>query len=227
MLIGNANYDGPADLPRDIPLFPLSGALLLPRCLLPLVVFEPRYIAMVDAALSGNRLIGIIQPRLDSGETVDDGGTPLQRIGAVGRITSWSETGDGRYQIVLSGIARFVLEEEVTTGTPYRVGRVRADFPIDFEVRAGEAAVNRDELIAVFGAYLNANDLETDWDSIDKASTESLVNALSMMSPFGPREKQALLEAADLKTRAETLVAMTEMELVRNAAGDDDSPVLN
>ena len=221
----NAVYEGAKDCPEAIPLFPLGGALLLPRGQMPLNIFEPRYLAMIDDALKGERVIGIIQPEPETGRQPEI--PPLLKVGCLGRITQFSETGDGRYQIVLSGIARFVLEEEVTTGTPYRVGRVRADFPIDFEVRAGEAAVNRDELIAVFGAYLNANDLETDWDSIDKASTESLVNALSMMSPFGPREKQALLEAADLKTRAETLVAMTEMELVRNAAGDDDSPVLN
>lgn len=227
MLIGNANYDGAADLPREIPLFPLSGALLLPRCLLPLVIFEPRYLAMIDAAMAGDRLVGIIQPSLEAGETIDDGGAPLCRIGCVGRITSWSETGDGRYQITLTGIARFVLESEVAAGTPYRIGRVRAEFAVDFDVRAGEDAVNRDELLSVFNAYLSANDLEADWESVENASTESLVNALSIMSPFGAREKQALLEAPDLKTRAETLVAMTEMELARNAAGDDESPILN
>jgi uncharacterized protein len=226
MLIGNANYDGAADLPREIPLFPLTGALLLPRSLLPLMVFEPRYVAMIDAVLTGDRLIGVIQPRFEAGDEVDDGGA-LARVGCVGRLTAWSETGDGRYQITLTGIARFVLEGEAATGTPYRVGRIKVDFPVDFEVRAGEDAVNRDELIAVFNAYLAANELEADWESVDNASTESLVNALSIMSPFGPREKQALLEAPDLKTRAETLVAMTEMELARNAAGDDQSPILN
>jgi Lon protease-like protein len=225
MLIGNANYDSADDLPRDIPLFPLSGALLLPRCLLPLVIFEPRYLAMIDAAMAGDRLIGIIQPQLEAGEAGDGGG--LTRLGCVGRITSWSETGDGRYQITLTGVARFVLDSEVTADTPYRIGRVRAAFPVDFDVRAGEEAVDRDELLAVFNAYLDANDLEADWESVEKASTESLVNALSIMSPFGPREKQALLEAPDLKTRAATLVAMTEMELARNAAGDDESPILN
>lgn len=219
MLTGNARYEGPADLPETIPLFPLPAALLLPRSVLPLMVFEPRYVAMVDDALAGNRLIGIIQPHLELAEGEDPGTAPLVEVGCVGRITALSETGNGRYQLALTGIARFRLLAEIETGRPYRAARIRADFPLDFTVRAGEDAVDRQELIGVFRAYLAANDLEADWSGIERASTESLVNALSMMSPYGPREKQALLEAPDLKTRAETLVAMAEMDLARSGGG--------
>lgn len=233
MKAGNGHYDGPHDLPADVALFPLRGALLLPGGALPLVVYEPRYLAMVDDALSGDRLIGIIQPRLDVGEDEDAGDAPLVAIGCTGRITAFSETGDGRYQLVLTGIARFRLlaetpaREDEEDGAPYRVARVSYDFPVDFAEDRGEAAVDRDAFLKVFRAYLDANDLSTDWQRIEETSTEELVNALAMMSPYGPREKQALLEAPDLGARAETLMALTEMDLVRSASTGDDRSALN
>ncbi|MFK8032595.1 MAG: LON peptidase substrate-binding domain-containing protein [Hyphomicrobiales bacterium] len=225
VLIGNKTFEHAEDFPSSVPIFPLSGALLLPKGQMPLNIFEPRYLAMIDAALAGDRIIGMIQPALDvpkmeSGESV----TNLCDSGCLGRIISWSESGDGRYLVTLMGIARFRLEQELTTMTAYRQARISvAPFMGDIDGEVAELEVNRDELLATFRDYLDANDMEADWDSINEASTESLVNALSMMSPYGPAEKQALLEAPDLKTRAETLIAITEMELAR---GDDGTSPL-
>jgi len=216
MLIGNANYLGPDDLPLDLPLFPLSGALLLPRAGLPLTIFEPRYLSMVDAVLGGHRLIGIVQPRFDLAPAPADASRgPLCAVGCAGRLTGFAEVGDGRYQITLTGVARFAIREERPSGRLYRVARVEAAFPQDFRPQAGEAEVDRDDLLAAFRAYLDAHDLEADWDSVLRTPTEQLVNSLSIMSPYGPAEKQALLEAADLATRAATLVALTERALAR------------
>jgi len=205
----------PTALPDVIPVFPLEGALLLPRGQIPLNVFEPRYLAMVDDALAGKRIIGLIQPEEDAGGEFPQ----LRSVGCAGRITGFSETEDGRYLITLTGIVRFQVLEEVPTRTPYRVCRVTADpFRADFDV-AGEADVDREQLLGAFRAYLAAHDLEADWDSVSRASNESLVNGMAMLSPYGPAEKQALLEAPDLKTRAETLVALTEVTLAREAGG--------
>lgn len=204
----------PTTLPDTIPVFPLEGALLLPRGQIPLNVFEPRYLAMVDDALAGARIIGLIQPEDAGGDP-----PPLRAIGCAGRITGFSETDDGRYLITLTGIVRFRVIEEVATRRPYRVCRVTADpFRADYAV-AGEADVDREQLLGAFRAYLAAHDLEADWDSVARASNKSLVNGMAMLSPYGPAEKQALLEAPDLKTRAETLVALTEVTLAREAGG--------
>ncbi len=218
MMVGNASYQGPGDLPREIPVFPLSGALLLPRGQLPLNIFEPRYVAMLDAALAGSRIIGMVQPRFDQPGIRTGPDPALCEVGCAGRITAFSETGDGRYLITLVGISRFRIVEEPPSGRLYRVARVdAADFGSDFVVRAGEDAVDRPGLLKAFQDYLTANNLEADWDSVEKAPTETLVNALAMMAPFGPPEKQALLEARDLKTRADTLVAITEVSLARQS----------
>lgn len=210
----NASYRGPADLPHVIPVFPLPGALLLPRGQMPLNIFEPRYLAMIDDALrDGHRLIGMIQP--DPAQAADDDTPPLYRVGCVGRITQLAESGDGRYLIELTGIARFEIEEELTVATSYRQCRVTYTFLDDFEPRKGEAAVDREALLKALREFLEANNLKADWDGIEKAPNEALVNALAMMSPYGAPEKQALLEAKDLKTRAEILVAVTEIELAK------------
>lgn len=220
MLAGNASYDGPDDLPRVIPLFPLTEALLLPQAQMPLNIFEPRYVAMVEAALKGERIIGMVQPDFTIAGTENVEHPPLCRVGCAGRIIAFQETGDGRYLITLAGIARFEIEEELETATPYRQAAISAErFKGDFQEGLGEGDVDRDELVKTLRAYLVANDLEADWSSITEATTEVLVNALCMMSPYGAAEKQLLLEAPDLKTRAETLIALTEVHLARK--GED------
>jgi len=217
----NAEYQQPGDLAEVIPVFPLPGALLLPRGQMPLNIFEPRYLAMIDDALrAGHRLIGMIQP--DSAHPGPAEKPNLFKIGCVGRITQIAETGDGRYLIQLTGIARFRIDEELAVMTPYRQCRVvYAPFADDFIARKGEEAVDRERLLRSLAEFLRANDLKADWEGIENAPNEALVNALAMMSPYGTAEKQALLEAPDLKTRAEILVAMTEIELAQNTSGGE------
>ena len=211
----NAVYRGSGDLPHTVPVFPLPGALLLPRGQMPLNIFEPRYLAMVDDALAGPRLIGMIQP--DPAQPGSEPRPPLYRVGCVGRITQLAETGDGRYLVELTGISRFRVEEELAVPTTYRQCRVSyAEFADDFVARKGEEAVDRKALLAALTAFLEANSLKADWQGIENAPNEALVNALAMMSPYGAAEKQALLEAPDLKTRAEILVALTQIELAKN-----------
>jgi Lon protease-like protein len=217
----NAEYRGPIDLPATIPLFPLPGALLLPRGQMPLNIFEPRYLAMIDDALrDGHRLIGMIQP--DPNTIGHAQKPPLYKIGCVGRITQLAESGDGRYLLELTGVARFRVEEELKVATAYRQARVTfAPFIDDFVARKGENEVDRKALLHALADFMKANNLKADWEDIEKAPNEALVNALSMMSPYGPAEKQALLEAPDLKTRAEILVAITEIELAKkNTEGE-------
>lgn len=217
----NAVYEGAKDCPEAIPLFPLGGALLLPRGQMPLNIFEPRYLAMIDDALKGERVIGIIQPEPENGRQPEI--PPLLKVGCLGRITQFSETGDGRYIITLTGISRFRLLDELAVTTPYRQGRVSYDsFAADFVARTGEEEVDRKGLLKALRDFAKANDLKIDWKGVNEAPNEALVNALSMMCPFGPREKQALLEASTLKDRAEVLVAITEIELARGG-GDPDT----
>src|SRR6204780_2524801 len=212
----NAEYRGPSDLPEIIPVFPLPGALLLPRGQMPLNIFEPRYLAMVDDAFrDGHRLIGMIQP--DVSHSPDEAHPKLFQVGCVGRITQLAESGDGRYILELTGVSRFKVIEEISVLTAYRQGKEGYfPFPDDFTARKGEEAVNREALLEVLTDFLKANNLKVDWEGVENAPNEALVNALAMMSPYGPAEKQAMLEAPDLKTRAEILVAVTEIELARS-----------
>lgn len=214
MQAGNAHYAKASDLPERIPVFPLAAALLLPEGRMPLNIFEPRYLAMIDDAICDKRVIGMIQPRLD-GAVRKDGEPELCDVGCCGRITSMAESGDGRYLISLQGICRFRVAEELAVRTPYRQCRI-APFAADLDPSAGADEVDREALLKAFRDYLEANGMEADWKSVSRAENGTLVNALSMMSPYGPAEKQALLEAPDLKTRAETLVAITEMALARD-----------
>jgi hypothetical protein len=222
----NADYRGPVDLPEIIPVFPLPGALLLPRGQMPLNIFEPRYIAMIDDSLrDGHRLIGMIQPDAAHSSPALAGPAdkpPLFKVGCVGRITQLAESGDGRYLLELTGVSRFRIERELTVKTDYRQCRVTyAPFADDFIARKGENEVDRDAVLAALRAFMKANKLQADWEGIDQAPNEALVNALSMMSPYGAPEKQALLEAPDLRTRAELLVAITEIELAKkNTEGE-------
>lgn len=216
----NHPYRDTSALPDVLPVFPLTRALLLPRGELPLNIFEPRYLAMIDDAIAARRIIGMIQPL--SGQDERDAAPALHKIGCAGRITRFLETGDGRYLISLTGITRFHIEEELTTTLAYRQCRVRYDhFLKDLEPGAGEEDVDRSGMIRMLREFAEGSKLDVDWTSIDAAPNEALVNALAMMSPFGPDEKQALLEAIDLKSRAEILVALAELDLAQNS---DDPP---
>ena len=222
MLAGNAKYETAADLPATVPVFPLSGALLLPRVHMPLNIFEPRYLAMVDSVMGGDRLIGITQPCFDDAANRMRSVPRLCSVGGLGRIVNFQESGDGRYIISLAGVCRFRVAEELATLTDFRICRIDcSEFEEDLvEDKAGEE-VDRQAVIKAFQEFLAANDLEADWRSVGSASNEALVNTLAMMSPYGPAEKQALLEAPTLKARAATLVAITEVQLARQSGGDN------
>jgi Lon protease-like protein len=210
-------------MPKELPLFPLRGAILLPRASLTLNVFEPRYLALVDHALAGQRLVGVVQPAPEAGNTESPAGKnfPLRRVGCAGRISSFTESEDGHVVLTLAGVARFAILHDVAGDAPFRMGEVNfVPYAKDFVAGYGEDDVDRPRLIATLRSYLVANNLHADWDRINSASTERLVNTLSILSPYGPEEKQALLEAPDLRSRAEALVALAEMEL---AARDDGS----
>jgi uncharacterized protein len=201
-------YNTLDDLPSIIDVFPLSGVLLLPRGQLPLNVFEPRYLALVDSVLSGTRLIGIIQPTQNEEKVLKPA---LATIGCAGRLTAYRESDDGRYMITLSGVCRFKMVEELETETPYR--RVAADFaPFvgDLNV-ADESDFPRERLLTALKDYLSRRDLKADWKSVLSAPPETLVNALAMLCPFEPAEKQALLEAPAWAERVDTLIALLEM----------------
>jgi uncharacterized protein len=213
----NVTYHGPDAMPGRIPVFPLTGALLLPRGQMPLNIFEPRYMAMIDDAMRGDRLIGMVQPEGEGG-----GQPSLFKVGCAGRITQLAESGDGRYLLTLTGIARFRVGSELATTTLYR--QVIAEwggFAQDYTPRFGEEEVDRDSILKALKSFSKANSVQIDWDSVKQAPNEALVNALAMMCPYGPREKQALLEAPQLKDRAEMLVAITEIELAKSAGGSE------
>jgi uncharacterized protein len=211
-------YPAPADIPEIVPVFPLAGALLLPRGQLPLNIFEPRYLAMIDDAMRGDKLIGMIQP--DRGNS-DKGVPELARIGTLGRITTWAESDDDRLLITLAGITRFNVIAEVTDSTPYRVVRANyKDFADDLIYDPDAEQIDRDRLLATLKDFVEAQDLSIDWADISEASDEALVNGLSMLSPYGPDEKQALLEVREIGERAELLIALTEMFLRRDSGAD-------
>jgi Lon protease-like protein len=206
-----------SDLPDILPVFPLPGALLLPRARLPLHIFEPRYLAMIeDAMKTPQRLIGMIQPYDAPGAA-----GKLHSIGCAGRLTAFSETEDGRYMITLSGISRFRVIEEVEGFTPYRRCKVGwAGFDRDLGAAEKDPGLDREEFLDLLGRFFQAQGLSTDWDSIKEAEDELLINSLSMLCPFQPEDKQALLEAPSLDTRRETLVTLIEFEL-RGGSADE------
>ena len=220
----NPVYRSPSELPAKIPVFPLAGALLLPRGELPLNIFEPRYLAMIEDALKAERIIGMVQP--DESKESSAAQPVLFKIGCAGRITQLAESGDGRYLITLTGIARFRILEELAAATAYRQCRVDfAPFAGDFVPQHGEEAVDRAALMRTLKAYLEANRMEADWSDIKNAPTEALVNGLSMMSPYGAREKQALLEAPSMKERAETLIALIEIANASSPMAGGKQPI--
>lgn len=216
-------YRKPSDLPRHLPVFPLQGCIILPRSTLPLNIFEPRYLQMIDDVLAGTRLVGIIQPqgKTEDEESPTDRHFPLRQTGCVGRITSFSETEDARLLITLAGITRFDIVTEVSTDKPYRICEVSYDnYTNDFIHGYGQDAVDWDKLLRVLKSYLAARQMSADWESIERSPAELLVNTLSVISPYGPEEKQALLEAQSLKERSEVLMTLAQMEM---ASPDDGS----
>lgn len=200
-----------AELPETIPIFPLPGALLLPRSRLPLHIFEPRYLQMLDDALkTQTRLIGMIQPNEIPGRD----GNGLHSIGCAGRITQFSETEDGRYLITLGGVSRFRVIREVEGFTPYRRCDVTWNgFDSDLGSEEKDPEFVRPVFLELLERYFDARELSADWDTLQEADDELLVNSLSMMLDFDPEDKQALLEAPSLSTRRETLVTLLEYRL--------------
>lgn len=209
------SYVRASDLPQVIPVFPLDGALLLPRGTLPLNIFEPRYLNMVDDAMAGDRIIGMVQTRPGGERTRPF----LQQVGCAGRITSFAETSDGRYLITLTGVARFKLGDELPLETPYR--QVKADFArfeADLQPPDEDWGFDRERLLAALRVYLHQRSMDVDWGTAEEAPGEALVNSLAMALPFEPAEKQALLQADTLDSRVQALTALLEI----NAAADGD-----
>ncbi len=220
-------------LPDTLPIFPLSGVLLLPGGKLPLNVFEPRYLAMVFEALAGHRMIGMVQPLQPGGYAGDGmptddpstgGRPPVHRIGCAGRIVSFNETEDGRLLLALSGVCRFeiVRELDLAQGGYRRVSSVFSPFRADLDHADDAVELDRERLISGLAAFFRSRNLSTDWDAVKQAADANLVASLSMVLPFGPAEKQALLEAADSTARAKLLVAFLEMNAF--APPSDDTP---
>ncbi|MDB4246987.1 LON peptidase substrate-binding domain-containing protein [Hyphomicrobiales bacterium] len=195
------------ELPPKLSVFPLPGALLLPRTQLPLNIFEPRYLEMVDDALSNNRLIAMIQTQSEKKDQ-------LFKVGCVGKIVSYTELTNNRMLVTLSGVCRFFVKQELEVVTPYRQFQVSyKEFSNDLLKGFDEENVNREKLQICLKKYLDYNNLDVDWESIKNSPTELLVNSLCLLSPYRPEEKQALLEAKTLSERNEILIAMTEMSM--------------
>ena len=212
------SYVRALDLPQVIPVFPLDRVILLPRGQLPLNIFEPRYLNMIDDAMAGDRVLGMIQPtggprRLPS----------LSAVGCAGRITSFAETSDGRYLITLTGVARFRVTTELPTQTPYRQVRAAfAPFEADLSSPVGGEEFDREAFLAGLKHYLERRQLEIDWETAEAAPQEALINSLSMALPFEPAEKQALLECPALQDRVEVLTTLMRIDAAET--GDGDTP---
>ena len=216
--------DRAAPLPETIPIFPLTGVLLLPRGRLPLNIFEPRYLAMTKDALGGERLIGMVQPSDPQQGDNRGGGTanpPVYPVGCAGRITAFSETDDGRYLITLTGVSRFRIKQELPLLSGYR--RVVADWAPFVQDRDAhvEPGFDRERFARALKGYFAQRQISADWDAIEKAPAEHLLTSIAMLCPFAPSEKQALLEAADLEQRAELLVALIEMATIKPSSTEE------
>ena len=210
---------GSAALPVILPIFPLTGVLLLPRGRLPLNIFEPRYLAMIFDALAGHRMIGMVQPMQPGGYAGDglpaaDGRPKVHKVGCAGRITSFAETEDGRFLITLTGTSRFRIREELPLLEGYRrVVPEWREFARDLE-NEDEAGFDRDRLLRGLRAYFRQHQISADWDAVTAVPGERLVTSIAMICPFEPSEKQALLEAPDLDERARLLTTIVEMAVL-------------
>ena len=205
------------NLPKVIPIFPLSGALLLPRSNLPLQIFEPKYLQMFEDSLkTPDRLIGMIQGNSNTGNSKD-----LHKIGCAGRIIQFSETPDGRYMITLGGVSRFKIETEEIGFTPYRKAQVDwSKYEKDLGPTEKDKDFDRDYFMNLLGKFFISADLKTDWNSLKDADEELLINSLSMLCPFEPEDKQALLEAKSLVLRRKTLITLLEFSILGGKPGD-------
>ena len=219
--------DAPAiALPDELPLFPLNGVLLLPRGTLPLNVFEPRYLALFDAALAGNRMMGIVQPAADgvAGLSAPDG-TNLYRTGCIGRIRVFEETDDGRYMIELRGLCRFDITDELEQRDGYR--RITPDYSrfVDDLKPVPDTPVERGRLLTSLKGYFELQNIAADWDSLVKTPDERLITTLAMVCPFDPAEKQVLLESENLAQQCKLLIGFIEAAL--RADNDNGTTALN
>lgn len=213
-----------ASLPEIIPIFPLTGVLLLPRGRLPLNIFEPRYLAMTKDALGGERLIGMVQPSEPQDDNRGRGGAPnppVYPVGCAGRITAFAETDDGRYMITLTGVSRFRIKEELPLLSGYR--RVVTDWTPYARDRepSSEADFDRERFARALKSYFTQRQISADWEAIEKAPAEHLLTSIAMLCPFAPSEKQALLEAADIEERGRLLVALIEMAMINLPAAEE------
>lgn len=209
-----------SDLPENVPLFPLNGALLFPRLQSPLQIFETRYISLVDHILAGNRLVGLIQPENATEESPELRSTPLCKVGSVGYLVHFEEMADQRYMIGLEGVCRFDLKSEIGCDTPFRQGEIDVSrFASDFDQGAQSRAVDRDRFIKTMKNYVEFIDMDIDWEEVERTETPDLVNLGCMLTPQGPSEKQLLLETVQLAERAETLIALVEMEMAQAKSG--------
>lgn len=233
MQAGNAFYTSAQDIPRQMPILSLESLMLMPGGFVPLTISEPRFIQMVDDAMRGDRLIGLVlvksaagrQPQMAEYEPQSfdaeflhkyqaaNDNIPTWNVGCIGRITNYSEIGDGQIMISLQGICRFRIQADLTAAKPYRQCAVEA-FAADLSANDDNQPIDREMFMSVFQDYLSANHMQADWEIIAEVSNGALVNALSVIAPFAPAEKQALLEAPDLKTRSETMIAIAQRALL-------------
>ncbi|MCW8916424.1 MAG: LON peptidase substrate-binding domain-containing protein [Magnetovibrio sp.] len=218
-----AGFRNPFELPKQLPIFPLSGAVLMPFGHLPLNVYEPRYIHMIDDALGQGRVVGMIQPRKVQGDPVPDD-AELYDIGTVGRIIQFADPGDGRYVVTLEGLMRFRVEHciEPEFGRGYRrVMPNYSTFEHDLNPNENDDGPGRERLLELTRTYFGEQEIEADWEAVAGAPYEALVASLSMSCPFAPEEKQALLETHDHEDRAAMLISLFEM----SADGDHDGTI--
>lgn len=202
------------DIGDIIPLLPLSGTLLLPETQRPLMIFEPRYVDLIDHILGSSRIFGLIQPKNSSEESPKGNEVPLKTVGTLGYVRAFEEQENNRYMVILDGLCRFDLIEELKTDTSFRTAKIDVSaYSQDFDPEYGHGDVNRDEFLSLLRNYSKFANFEFDWEGLKELTTAQLVNMCCVMSPYGSKEKQALLEARSLHQRAQTLIALAEMEM--------------